>query len=744
MPVPLRPVACARPVLRGWLQGLPGPGVVCSLLLGLMLCAPSPAHGQKTDTTTARPDTSRVPADTTRPATDTLAADTMTAPSDTAAARPDTTTDGPSVPTAPQAVRRPLYGEAVIDSLPAVTPHVGVEKVLAQQPGSFLYDLGAVGWPHGWSLEGLGPQRSQLWIDGRPYNDPLTGRARFDLLPPSFLQPPGVDVDPGGAAVGVHARWRDYNSLRPVTELRFRRDSNGQKAVEVGHSQKHTLSLFGTPGILQATVGYGGATTGGAYAGSNLRRGRRLWGRLRYQRDTWALTLSDLSVRHRIGAHSGVLPPQGNRFSSIYLLPFCQSCSQNTNTRRRTYRNDLSARLVAPLLPGLDAPATVSATWTSKTFDFEPSGADTTWSVVLDGGHGSVRQPLQLGGHALTLGAQGRLWAVERSNVAPVDGLRGSAHAFARDSVALGTSQFTLDAGWHVTPAQQYPSGAVQWTRPLGPVQVSASVAAAGRRRSWFEADGFPGFVEPLADDAPVGGGRVLRGLATVAYDASPLDVSVTGFAHQIRDAVDLYAPRPAPAQRLASADSAVARRTSTPVRRVGATLTAGWRRHTDRGLYTTGTGTALTPLNAGASRLHTRLARTLPTVYGRGRIGARFVFFKDLITDLYVQARGWTQMNSRWYHPPTGRLVVPPAANAVPSRGPAFRLGPNGTVDVHAEIKLRGATLFFAFENVQSSFAPPGSTGRQATLTPGTFVVPVYPLPARQFRFGVHWPLFD
>jgi hypothetical protein len=58
--------------------------------------------------------------------------------------------------------------------------------------------------------------------------------------------------------------------------------------------------------------------------------------------------------------------------------------------------------------------------------------------------------------------------------------------------------------------------------------------------------------------------------------------------------------------------------------------------------------------------------------------------------------------------------------------------------------MKLRGATLFFTFENVQSTFAPAGSVQRQTSLVPGTFVVPVYPLPARQFRFGVHWPLFD
>jgi hypothetical protein len=64
----------------------------------------------------------------------------------------------------------------------------------------------------------------------------------------------------------------------------------------------------------------------------------------------------------------------------------------------------------------------------------------------------------------------------------------------------------------------------------------------------------------------------------------------------------------------------------------------------------------------------------------------------------------------------------------------PGQQLGPSGTVDVHAETRLRGATLFFTFENVQAG------TGVQ----PGTFVVPVYPLPARQFRFGVYWPIFN
>jgi hypothetical protein len=444
-----------------------------------------------------------------------------------------------------------------------------------------------------------------------------------------------------------------------------------------------------------------------------------------------------------------VTPPAGQPFSAIYRLPFCGACSQKSDASRRTFRNDLTARLRAPLVPGLDAPTDVSVTWTSNTFDFDPtggppSGTDTTWSVVMDGAHGRVQQSLRLESHALTLGAQGSVWRVERSNVAPVDGRRWSAHAFARDSLTVGRHRLHLDAGWHATSTQQYPSAAIEWTRPAGTVEWSASLSTSGQRLSWFSTDGFPGFVRPLSNGPSASAGRVLQGRIGLTYRTGPLDLSVTGFAHQIREAIDLFTPSPSLTPRVASADSVLARRTSSPVRRVGATLTGGWRRAATRGLYATGTGTALRTLTADASSLHTRLARTLPTLYGRGRIGVRFVVFQDLTTDLYVQARGWSQMRSRWFHPPTGRLVVPPATNVVPGLASQFRSGPNGTVDVHAEINFRGATLFFAMENVQSSFAPQGSPERQATLTPGTFVVPVYPLPARQFRFGVHWPIFD
>jgi hypothetical protein len=716
------PTACSSVVRSAFLWSI--------LFLGLAAPTAGPAHGQA-DTTDVGPDTTETPPDS--------AATPGGAPPQTP---PDSAEQ--AVPDDPVAFQGPVYGRPVVDSLLAITPHVGVEHALAQQPGSFFYDLGAVGWPHGWSPEGLGPHRSRLWLDGHSYTSPLTGRARFDLLPPSFLRRPGVDVDPGGEAVGVHAAWRDYDQIRPITELRYRSDSNGQQAIEVAHSQKHALSLFGTPGVFQATLGYGGRAADGAYAGSDLRRERRLWGRLRYQRNDWAVELNDLSVRHRIGAQSGVVPPEGSPFASIYLLPRCEACSQNPEARRVTFRNDLTARVRAPLVPGADSPTTLAATWTSNTFDYRPGQtADTTWSVRLNGGHGQVEQPLQVGDHDLTLTGRGNVWGVANSNVASVDGQRWAAHGLVRDSLRIGSNRLVLDAGWHATTDQQYPSAAVDLRRPLGPTRLSASASVSGQRRSWFETAGFPGFVTPHPS-RPSGLGQVLRGRVGLATQTGPFDLELDAFAHQIRDAVDLYASPPETNQRVASTDSVIARSTAEPVRRAGITTTLGWRRDTDEGLYATGTATALSTLSEGRSLRQTRLARTLPTLHGRGRIGARFVIFVDLITDLYVQARGWTAMNSRWFHPPTGRLVVPPATTPVPARPPGFQPGPNGTVDVHAEMKLRGATLFFTFENVQSTFAPAGSVQRQTSLTPGTFVVPVYPLPARQFRFGVHWPIFD
>jgi hypothetical protein len=681
------------------------------VVLILLVLGPSPAHSQA-DTTQTAPDTTQR-----RPP-------------------PDTTTQEARAQLDPLRFAPARYGTPVLDSLPANTIHVGLEHMLAQRPGSFLYNMGAVAWPHGWSTEGLPPHRTRLWLNGHPYNDPITGRPRYDLLPTAFLASPRIGTDPGGAPVGVHATWREYPPRRPVTELRFRRDSNGLKSIETTHSQKRRIEGLGPPGQLQVSFGYGGRTTAGVYDGSDLRRERRIWGRVRYQTNDWAVELSDVSSRHRIGAHGGV-EPSGPTFNSIYVLPPASDDTRMPTARRRTFRNDLTARVRGPLLPdpgmGTMGPASLSATWTAHTFAFLPGSrergaADTMWSTRLNGGHVALQQPLRLGRHALSLEARGSLWRVADGTVPQIDGSRWNAHLALRDSVRLGALDLALDAGWHAAQRRQSPSAAAHGTYTAGPWTLSAGLTATSPPSAWMEEVGYQDFVQPPEDGPSGRGGFLVKGRAGVEASFGTVDVGVEGFAHRIRNAVDLYA-----AGDTTQAAQVAVRRTSSPVYRAGATLLLGWRREARRGLYLRGSATTQRTLNADASQLHTRLSRTLPLVHGSARLGARFVFFQDLVTDLFVQARGWSSMNSRWFHPPTGRFAVPPANAPIPPV-PRQQLGPSGTVDVHAEARLRGATLFFTFENVQAG------TGVQ----PGTFVVPVYPLPARQFRFGVYWPLFN
>ena len=692
--------------------------------LGLALGPLRSAHGQVDTTDAATPDTlQRAPTDTTR-----------RSPADTTQPSPTDTADASPQPLRPQPVAPPLYGRARTDSIPGRLPHVSVEMMLADQVGGFLYDLGEYGWPHGWSPRGLAPHRVHLWFDGFSLDHALTGRPRFELLPPSFLSPPRTGFDPGGGAVGVHTSWRAYEPKRPVTELRYRFDNSGLHAIEAGHSQKRRLDLFGRPGLLHLTFGYGGRKADGVYDGSRLRKERRIWGRLQYQTNDWTFELSDRSSLYRIGAHGGAIPP-GETFSTIYALPVAGSSVRAPNAQRKTVRNDLTARVRGPLVPLLDRRAELSAGWTSNASDFRPDRGttDTTWTVKMDGGHLRFRQSLRVGAHTLTGSVRGALWRIDEGNVPQIDGTRGAAHALLRDSLRLGATDLVVDAGGHVTTEQTYPSLTARARRSVGPLRLSASVTATGQRGAWIEDDGFAPYVRALNGERSGIADHVIEGTVEARTEVGPFALGLNAFAHQIRNAVDLYAVSTGASPPTTITDTVAARAPSTPVQRAGLTLSLGWREDARRGLYVTGRGTLLESLRANESPLHARLARTLPRAYGEGRIGARFVLFTDLTTDLYVRARGWTAMNSRWFHPPTGRLVVPPRQAPIPN-APGLDVGPSGTVDVRAEVQLRSAQLFFTFQNIQA--------GTQ--LQPGTFVVPVYPLPPQQFRFGVFWPIFD
>jgi hypothetical protein len=300
-------------------------------------------------------------------------------------------------------------------------------------------------------------------------------------------------------------------------------------------------------------------------------------------------------------------------------------------------------------------------------------------------------------------------------------------HATLHDDLRIGAARLRLSVGGHATPLQVYPSLATRFEQQ----RLDAHLSLTGQPIPWLLERGFSTLVDPL-DDAPAPTDVVAR-LAVGASDArGPFTVRLEAFGTAIQNPVDLYSTSPPEDAPGVTPDTFAVRAADGRFYRAGATLSGTWRASATRGLYATGSATAQRFLNPDASPLHARAARTLPEVHGTLRLGARFLLFKDLKTDLYVSARGWSSMNSRWFHPPTGLLAIPSRARPIPTR-PGTRIAPGGTARASAEAILRGAKLYFTFENVLSS-----------SLQPGTFVVPVYPLPARQFRFGVHWPIFN
>lgn len=666
------------------------------LLLTVLLAAP--LRAQVPDT--LQTDTTRV--DTTQA----VAPDSLRAPA------------AQEVPFVPLPFLTAPRGTPVVDSLPVRYPTPDLEYLLTRAPGSFLYDLGANGWPHGWSWEGFAPDRPALLFDGHPYNDPVTGRPRFDLLPPAFLRAPRVGTDRLGGPVAVYAEPRFYDVDRPFTELRYRRDNTAMQSVAVSHAQQRRIALLGDPGLLQIVGGYNGRAADNTYDNSDLRRERRLFGRLRYRQTRWSVTLRNLHSRRKIGAHGGVIP-QGP-FITVYN-PLIVNV-RNPQARRQTIRNDLALTVRMPLVPGLTEPVTLSANWAAQTFRYYNPD---TLLVKTNSYHAYLRQDVTLGPQTLFAELGGTLDRVRTTNAWAGDRSRIRLHATLRDSVALGATTLVLDGGLHADTRSVRPAATAHVAQRWGATRLFAEAGLAPQTTSWIAENGFGGFVQPL-DAAPEG--RILQGRLGVQTRFGAFDARLAGFAHTIEDPVELYAT--------GAPDTLAARVSPQPFRRAGVTLGAGWRRNARAGLYAAGQATATAFLNPDAAPENARVDEVLPRLYGQGRVGVRFVAFAgDLDADLYVKGRAWTRTRSRQFHPPTGLFAIPPPdAPVLDNPAVPLRFGPYGTLDATFEAGIRGATLFFTFENLLSG----------TRLQPGVLVVPVYPLPERRFRFGVFWPIWD
>ena len=570
-------------------------------------------------------------------------------------------------------------GVDTLEYAPLTADH-DITRVLSQIPGGFVYDFNSLAWPTAKSVYGLSPHSTQLHFGPVFFDDLLTGRARYDLLPTALLRHPEVDAGLPGGATGIQAELRTIEAIEPHTQLHYQAGDHKLQRVVALHAQQRNR-LFNRPGHLQGLFAYAGASDAGDYPGSRLQRQRQLLLRTRYQRYTWSLELLYLHNQRRLGAHSGVLGAEDTRYNRLIAQVI------NQERTRRTVRNDFFATIKARILMG-------SMYLSTQVLNYEDISASARRIGI------SLQRGFTSNQHRIRLRADAYMQRV-------LDGLPMKDQTLfieiqVRDSLTLQAGYLLAQAGLQQWNGSWSPKGYFRWEQKksaLKPYVETSYSALPSPALEWRRY---------LAKKSTTMG-QVLQANTGVGMRIGRFMIGPYGFISKVQDMPDY---------KEISVDSVqVVYDTYTAL---GTGVWLRFATDSDIGVYA-GLNSGFT--NTGRTQYNAE--RVLPKWTLSGQLGFRTVLFKgDLRLDMSVRGRSWSAMTSRTLHAPTGLLVLP-SDQRQPVRA-------SYTLDLVIEGGIRTATVYVLYENMTSG------TGLMA----GNELVANYPLPSGQFRFGVYWPI--
>ena len=632
-------------------------------------------------------------------------------------------TGSPAAP--PAAAVRPAASETdapplVVESgravtpVPAVTSALALEALLTAAPAAraapthaaFDYALGAPGRSGGLSFDGLDPARAALGLDGRSFDDLITGAPRFDLLPFAALDPLRLSDGRFGHVVSAEATTRTFRLGRPVTELRYLAGQSGVQVVSGTHAQTRlppALLRGGSRNARLTLAGHVMSRNGrGTLVGATLRHTDVL-ARALLTRPGAGLTLDAgvLYTDRTDGARRGVVAG-----SAASLFDLAATVREPTATRR-TVRTEGWATAQRRFIYA--QPLSVTLSGLSERLVYRSDAADTL-RVHARRVAFRLTQPL---GRSLLVRLDALADAYPRLTAGPLGspGARLRFHASVRDSIAFGASRVTLEGGAHLVG--QTPSASLSGRAERGRTFLGARYG--GTVPGQVEASGLAGVVGEAAEGQA-------EHVATVEAGAA------VGTRH-VRLGFRAFGTSRWNARLLVARGSAFAYETApSSLGAAGATVTGSVREATTRGLYGHLAGTAHVALRPSASDLHRREADALPRLRADVRLGARATGVGGVLDlDLAVVGRAWTAFRSRVVEPRTGLLALPDPTTefgaVLPARG---TLGAEATA-----VFSRRATLFLQIDHALGEIV-------------GAAVVQGEPLPIRVVRFGVFWALLD
>jgi len=577
--------------------------------------------------------------------------------------------------------------------------------LLGSEPGIFQYQFGGQGWPDGVSPEGTDPNRVALSLNGLPFDDLISGRPRYDLLPYTLISNIYLSPSSAGTPGRFHSTLVNYPSAQPHTDLRYRSSNDGLSSIEAIHVQNRRFRIGEKNYRFQFLAGYSGGSHTGEYPGSRLRDARQLTARIRVERPMWSLELFDLSNRRSIGAQAGVLPIPGEPYESIYQR--LGATVNDPSAERRTTRNDLSLRYRGFLFK---KPLTVSGFWSVQTQQFE--NPDDSIKVRIDRFGGSAEQAWTFGRQTLTVSVS--TWIDRLRDAAPQarpsDETRTYSEIRVSDSTVVFDRRLILNAGFHTDDGTSFPSAGVRFY--YGPGKISLSYS--GIRSSWMDTRGFGSYTTPLSGLPDT---RRARASVDAGSKVGAFRFLATAFASSEENKAVWLLDE--------DSRSATAAVLGENFMRVGAYVDLEFRSFSEQGFYALLRPTFIRSYSDDNSAATLAEKNALPEFWIHSRIGIHRRLFKgDLDLNFSVRGTWSATMKGRRLDTRSGLLMLPGDFDRIVEE--------SGKVDVHVEAGVKSATIFLSFENILYG----------ENTWKGILIIPDYPIPAQRFRFGIFWPI--
>ncbi len=566
-------------------------------------------------------------------------------------------------------------------------------------PGFFYRDLGEAGKWAQLNAFGIDGRGIGILLDGRPMNDPVTGTYNFSDLPLDFID--NTEIISGAASISALSNKagtvlnfvsRSYNSVHPLTKLRFIQDPKGTLLTDGLFTQNVARGL-------NLMIGFTRQVSTGRFSNADL-DAWNVRARLRYNvSDRLNISLTDFYTKAENGLNWGVdrtystaLDEAGARVVSYYSWD-------------KRSRQDVTLSAIARIFSDSSSTTQVNIYHTASEREYYYPSVSRIDDFTRSSFWGmDLRQQIELNLVQCTIGGS---WERRKSDSTRVL----SSHLESEQSLFLRAEMRLTDV---FIPSVSVRSTSLDGESSLstgaGVKSVIADWLTLTADISWFDRN--PTFQERYWNDSSflrLGEIRkeqhaFLRGGFTLRA-GSIFEIGLEGFKRNIDHAI---VSRPAVT---AGGSPAVSISNVQKVRIQGVSGNIIFRFHKFE---------ALGVLTLTNYKEADTLRTLIPDLIISGELSYRSTFFKDKLDAKFgVRSRFCDRQQSMQFNPQTLSY----------NQYYSVFLGRSTTLDLFMILKIGDAHLSFSWQNM---------------LNASYIFSPIYPMPGRNIRVGVNWVFLD